>query len=55
MGTWAVAEEHFTAVILDWNVDKLKQMDRKIGKLLTMAYSLHTKVDVNILYEHQQQ
>ena len=50
MNTWAVAAVRYTAGILDWTVDELKEMDRKTRKLMTMNRALHPKADVDRLY-----
>jgi hypothetical protein len=50
MNTWAVAAVRYTAGILDWTVDELKDMDRKTRKLMTMNRALHPKADVDRLY-----
>ena len=50
MNTWAVAAVRYTAGILDWTVNELKEMDRKTRKLMTMNRALHPKADVDRLY-----
>ena len=40
----------YTAGILDWTVDELKEMDRKTRKLMTMNDVLHPRADVDRLY-----
>ena len=50
MNTWAVAAVRYTAGILDWTVDELKEMDRKTRKLMTINRALHPKADVDRLY-----
>ena len=50
MNTWAVAAVRYTAGILDWTVDELKEMDRKTRKLMTMNRALHPRADVDRLY-----
>lgn len=55
MNTWAVAAVRYTAGILDWTVDELKNMDRKTRKLMTMNRALHPKADVDRLYVSRDQ
>ena len=50
INTWAVAAVRYTARVLDWTVDELKNMDRKTRKLMTMNRALHPKADVDRLY-----
>lgn len=50
LNTWAVAAVRYTAGILDWTVDELKEMDRKTRKLMTMNGALHPRADVDRLY-----
>ena len=50
MNTWAVAAVRYTAGILDWTVDELKEMDRKTRKIMTMNGALHPRADVDRLY-----
>ena len=50
INAWAVATVRYTAGILDWTVDELKDMDRKTRKLLTMNNGLHPRADVDRLY-----
>ena len=40
----------YTAGILDWTVNELKEMDRKTRKLMTMNDALHPRADVDRLY-----
>jgi len=40
----------YTAGILDWTVDELKDMDRKTRKLMTINRALHPRADVDRLY-----
>ena len=48
--TWAVAVLRYGAGILTWNVEELKELDKKTRKLLTMHKGLHPKSDVDRLY-----
>ena len=50
INSWAVAILKYGAGVLEWRVDKLKGLDRKTWKLLTMHKGLHPKSDVNRLY-----
>ena len=50
INTWAVAVLRYGAGILTWNVEELKELDRKTRKLLTMHKGLHPKSDVDRLY-----
>ena len=50
MNTWTVAAVRYTAGILDWTVNELKDMNRKIRKLMIMNHALHPKADVDKLY-----
>ena len=50
MNSWAVAAVRYTAGIVDWKVDELKNMDRKTRKIMTMNHALHPKADVDRLY-----
>lgn len=50
MNTWAVAAVRYTAGLLDWTINELKDMDRKTRKLMTMNRALHPKSDVDRLY-----
>lgn len=50
INTWAVAAVRYTAGILDWTVDELKDMDRKTRKLMTINRALHPRADVDRLY-----
>jgi len=38
------------AGIIDWNVNEVKQIDRKSRKLFTMHKGLHPKSDVDRIY-----
>jgi len=46
----AVSIIRYSAGIVKWNVDELKQLDRKTRKLLTMYCMFHKKGDVDRLY-----
>ena len=41
INTWAVAVISFGAGIIDWNMDELKQVDKKTRKIMTMNGALH--------------
>ena len=36
--------------IIDWNIDELRQMDRKTRKMITMYGAFHPKSDIDRLY-----
>eukprot|EP00112_Aurelia_sp_Birch-Aquarium-sp1_P003300 Seg1367.7 transcript_id=Seg1367.7/GoldUCD/mRNA.D3Y31 product="Retrovirus-related Pol polyprotein from type-1 retrotransposable element R2" pseudo=true protein_id=Seg1367.7/GoldUCD/D3Y31 len=50
INTWAVASVRYSAAIVDWTKEELRQMDRKTRKLLTMHGGLHPKSDVDRLH-----
>ena len=50
INTWAVAVLRYGAGILKWNVEEIKELDRKTRKLLTMHKGLHPKSDIDRLY-----
>ena len=50
INTWAVAVISFGAGIIDWNMDELKQVDKKTRKIMTMNGTLHPKSDIDRLY-----
>ena len=47
---WAVASVRYSAAIVDWTKEELRQFDRKTRKLLTMHGGLHPKSDIDRLY-----
>ena len=47
---WAVAIMTYSAGVLEWRFDKLKELDRKTRKLLAMHKGLPPKSDVDKLY-----
>ena len=47
---WAVASVRYSAAIVDWTKEELRQYDRKTRKLLTMHGGFHPKSDVDRLY-----
>ena len=50
INTWAVAVLRYGAGILEWNVEEIKELERKTRKFLTMYKGLHPKSDVDRLY-----
>lgn len=50
INSWAVAAIRYTAGILEWTDEELKNMDRKTRKILTMNRGLHPRADVDRLY-----
>lgn len=44
---WAVAAVRSTTRIVDWTVDKLKVLDMKARKLMTMSRAVNPKADVD--------
>ena len=50
INSWAVAIMRYGARKLKWRVDKLKELNRKTRKLLTIHKGLHLKSDVGKLY-----
>lgn len=46
----AVSVIRYSAGIVSWNINELKQLDRKTRKILTMYNSFHKKGDVDRLY-----
>ena len=47
---WAVASVRYSAAVVDWTKEELRQFDRKTRKLLTMHGGLHPKRDVDRLH-----
>ena len=50
MNTWAVAFLKYGFGFLEWDVEDIKRLDRKMRKSLTMRKGLHPKSDVDRLY-----
>lgn len=50
INTWAVSLLRYSSAFLDWNVDELREMDRRTRKLLTMHGALHPKSNVCRIY-----
>ena len=48
--TWAVPLTRYSGPFLKWTRDKLKQMDQRTRKLITMHKALHPRDDVDRLY-----
>ena len=48
--TWAVAHVRYSGQFLKWTREKLKQMDQRTRKLMTMHKALHPSDDVDRLY-----
>ena len=51
INSWAVVIMRYGAGVLKWRFDKLKELDRKTRKLLTMHKGLHPKSDVDRLFK----
>ena len=50
INSWAVETMRYGTRVLEWRFDKLKELDRKTRKLLTIHKGLHPKSDVDRLY-----
>ena len=50
MNTWPVAFLKYGFGILEWDVEDIKRLDRKMSKSLTMRKGLHPKSDLDRLY-----
>lgn len=50
VNTWAVATLRYSAGVVEWKVDELKELDRKTRKMMTLHGALHPKSDVDQLY-----
>ena len=50
INSWGVAVLRYGAGIINWKNDKLKELDRKTRKMLTMYKVFHPKSDVDRLY-----
>ena len=50
VNTWAVATFRYGAGIIQWKYNKLKDIDRKTRKTMTMYGAFHPKSDVDRLY-----
>ena len=50
INTWAVPLVRYSGPFLKWTRDKLKQMDQRTRKLMTMHKALHPRDDVDRLY-----
>ena len=50
VNSWAVAIMTYGAGVLEWRFYKLKELNRKTRKLLTMHKGLHPKSEVDRLY-----
>ena len=50
INTWAVPLVRYLGPFLKWTRDKLKQMDQRTRKLMTMRKALHPRDDVDRLY-----
>ena len=48
--TWAVSLVRYLGPFLKWTRDKLKQIDQRTRKLMTMYKALHPRDDVDRLY-----
>ena len=50
INTWAVPLVRYSGPFFKWTRDKLKQMDQRTRKLMTMHKALHPRDDVDRLY-----
>ena len=50
INSWAVSLVRYSGPFLKWTRDKLKQMDQRARKLMTMHKALHPRDDVDRLY-----
>ena len=50
INVWAVTLVRYSGSFLKWTRKELKQMDQRIGKLMTMQKALHPRNDVDGLY-----
>ena len=50
INTWALPFVRYSGPFLKWTREKLKQMDQRTRKLMTMHKALHTRADVDRLY-----
>ena len=50
INSWTVTILRYGSGVLEWRVDKLKELDRKTRTLLTMHKGFHPKCDVDRLY-----
>ena len=55
INTWAVPLVRYSGPFLKWTRDKLRQMDPRTRKLMTMNKALHPKDDVDRLYVPRKQ
>ena len=47
---WAVAILRYSAGVVEWRSDELKELERKTRKMMTMHEVLHPKSDVDRVY-----
>ena len=50
INTWAVPLVRYSGPFLKWTEDKLKQMDQRTRKLMTMHKALHPRDDIDRLF-----
>ena len=50
INTWAVPLVRYSGPFLKWTRDKLRQMDQRTRKLMTLHKTLHPRDDVDRLY-----
>ena len=50
INTWAVSLVRYSGPFFKWTRDELRQMDKRIRKLMTMHKALHPRDDVDRLY-----
>ena len=54
VNTWAVAILRYSAGVIDWKSEELKELDRKTRKTMSLYGALHPKSDVDRLYLSRQ-
>ena len=55
INTWAVPLVRYSGPFLKWTREELKQMDQRTRKLMTMYKALHSRDDVDRLYESRKE
>ena len=48
--TWTITKLKYSTAFLDWTISDLQEMDRKMGKLMTLHYALHHRNNVDHQY-----
>ena len=54
VNTWDVAILRYSAGVIDWKSEELKELDRKTTKTMSLYGALHPKSDVDRLYLSRQ-